>query len=229
MRKVKLLVLCAVTLLITGCSVNYNVEIYNETVKVNGTLLESDSGKWNENIFGVTYKEMIDLKTTGDEDNPVLEGLFKIDNEDGLGVGLKSKYSLLEQYENSPGIKSCYEYFRVIEEDDTIVLSTSVNNTCFDTYANLDVITVNLKTNHKVEYSNADVVDGYHYTWNIYREEKDDSPILITLKKDDYVFNYENEFVKKILTIAIIVGIILGGSGLIYLFFKTKSNNANQI
>ena len=46
-------------------------------------------------------------------------------------------------------------------------------------------------------------IDADHYTLNLSRETKDDAAILITLKKDEYVFNYENEFLKKIIYIGI--------------------------
>ena len=72
-------------------------------------------------------------------------------------------------------------------------------------------------------------MDGYHYTWNLSRESKDNAAINITIKKDEYIFNYENEFVKKIIYIVIIVGIILGVSSLVYYYFKNKRKNSNEI
>ena len=100
---------------------------------------------------------------------------------------------------------------------------------CFEEYAMLNTITVNLKTNHKVVSSNADSINGYHYTWNLSREEKDDAAILITIKKDEYVFNYKNEFLKKILYTVCFIGIILGVGIIIYLYFKKKSSSLNEI
>ena len=70
-------------------------------------------------------------------------------------------------------------------------------NNCFNEYPKLDSIKINLKTNHKVISTNADSKHGYHYTWNLTREKKDDAAILITLSKNKYVFNYENEFIKR--------------------------------
>ena len=229
MKKCKILLLIIFAFVLTGCSVDYNVEIYKNDVKVNGTLLEENSDRWYEKVYDITYQEMVDLKTTGDEYSPVIDGLYKIDEEGKLGLGLKNKYKLDKSYISSPGISSCYKYFRVMEEDNKIILSSSLENLCFDEYKNLDNITINLKTNHKVVSSNADTVNGYHYTWNISRENKDDAAIQITLEKDKYIFNYENEFVKKIFYILIIVGIILGVGSITYIHFKKKNNNLNEI
>lgn len=225
----KILFLFTLVCLLSGCTAEYNVEIYDDEVRVDGSLIEYDSSKWNELVYDIPYYEMIDWKTTGDEESAVAEGIYKISSDGKLGMGLKNKYKLLGEYENSPGIKACYQYFTVLEEDENIILSTSLENTCFNTYPNLDYITVNLKTNHKVVSSNADSVDGYHYTWNLSRENKDDAAILITLKKDEYIFNYENEFVKKIMFFGLIAGIILGVGGISYFYFKGKNKRLNEI
>ena len=42
-------------------------------------------------------------------------------------------------------------------------------------------------------------------SFNMTVANKNDAAIMITLEKNKFVFNYENEFVKKILTIGLIV------------------------
>lgn len=228
MNKKVILLLILVLFVTTGCTATYDVEIYNDEIRVDGKAVELDSTKWHDNILGTTYIEMIDWKTTGDEDSPVAEGIYKVDDNNSLGIGLKNKYKF-DDYSNSPGIKACYKYFNIIEENGNIILSTSVENTCFDNYPNLDFITINLKTNHKVVSNNAHVVDGYHYTWNLSRENKDDAAISITIKKDDYIFNYENEFVKKVIYSLVIIGIIIGVGSAVYIFINKKRKNINEI
>lgn len=227
--KKKLLFLLFFIFLITGCTANYNVEIYNNEIRVNGKLLEGDSSKWDYEIFGTPYHEVIDWKTTGDENSTIADGLFKISDKEGLGIGLKNTYKLSEDYENSPGIKACYKYFDVSENKKEIIFSTSVENTCFDVYPNLENITVKLKTNHKVVSSNASNVKGYNYTWYLTKENKDDSAILLTIKKNEYIFNYENEFINKVIYIGVIIGIILGIGGIVYIYFTNKTKKMNQI
>lgn len=229
MKKVKLLFLFTFVCLLSGCTAEYNVEIYNDEVRVDSSLVERNPSRWEESVFNISYREMIDWKTTGDEDSPVAEGIYKISADNELGMGLKNKYKLLGEYKNSPGIKACYQYFNIIEEEENIILSTSVKNTCFDEYPMLDNITINLKTNHKVVSSNADLVNGYHYTWNLSSQNKDDAGISLIIKKDEYIFNYENEFVKKIMYFGIIIGIILGVGTISYLYFKNKRARLDEI
>ena len=108
-------------------------------------------------------------------------------------------------------------------------MSTSLKNLCFYEYPILENITINLKTNHKVVSSNANIVDGYHYTWNIDKDNKDDAAIQITIKKDEYVFNYENELVKKVMFFVLIIGIILGVGGICYFYFKNRNERLNKV
>lgn len=229
MKKIKLIIIFLIVFLVSGCTAEYNVEIYNDEVRVDGSFVEEDTSKWEESIYDIPYYEVVEWKTTGDSETPVADGIYKISDNTKLGIGLKNTYNLLDDYVTSPGLKACYQYFNVIEENDEIIISTSTTNKCFDEYSLLDTITVNLKTNHKVVSSNADIVNGYHYTWNLDRYNKDDAVISLVLKKDEYVFNYENEFIKKTIYIVGITGIILIVGGTIYIHYKNKNRRLNEI
>lgn len=232
--------------LVTGCSANYNIEIYNNTIKEDMEYFDSISSNWDSGVqFGLTYRELVTesinypypifYNTVVDENDRIkLEGVEYYNNtfiSDNYKLGQKLSYDkfTLDNFSNSSIVKKCYQYFNVIEENENIILSTSTENMCFDLYPNLDAITIHLKTNHKVVSSNASNNSGYRYTWNLRRETKDDSAITITIKKNEYIFNYENEFIKKVIYFVVIIGIILGVSTLIYYFFKTKRQNSNQI
>lgn len=242
----KKLILLIVLFLLTGCSATYDIEIYNDTVKEKLEFIDTNPSNWdNEAQYGLTYRELVVSSheypypvfnsTIVDENDTIkLDGIEYYDNtliSDSNRLGQKLEYNkfTIDNFNDSSIVKKCYQYFNVIEEDDEIILSTSLRNMCFDEYVMLNTITVNLETNHKVVSSNADSINGYHYTWNLSREEKDDAAILITIKKDEYVFNYKNEFLKKILYTVCFIGIILGVGIIIYLYFKKKSSSLNEI
>lgn len=242
----KKLILLIVLLLTTGCSANYDIEIYNNEVKEKLEYINTDPSSWDSKVqYGFTYRQLVEASkdypypvfdsTVVDENDIIkIEGVEYYDNTlisdtNKLGQKLEYKKFTLDNFSDSSIVKKCYQYFNIIEKDDEIIFSTSLENKCFNEYSNLDIITVNLKTNHKVVSSNADIVNGYHYTWNISKEEKDDAAILITIKKDEYIFNYENEFIKKIMYIGGFIGIILGVSGFTYIYFKNKRNRLNEI
>lgn len=244
--KKKIFILTFFLLCVTGCNANYDLEIYNNQVKENMQFTESNSSIWDSEVqYGLSYRTLLEASlkypypafdnTVVDEDDTIkLDGIEYYNNSlisDTNKLGQKLTYNkfTLDNFNESSIVKKCYQYFNVIEENNNIVLSTSLENLCFTEYPNLDTITVNIKTNHKVVSSNADIVNGYHYTWNIDRSTKDDAAILITIKKDEYIFNYENEFVKKVIYITLIVGIILGVGSICYFYFKNKNKKLNEI
>lgn len=244
--KHKIFILIFLLLCVTGCSANYDIEIYNDQVKENMQFVELDSSVWDSEVqYGLTYRNLLEASinypypafddTVVDEDDTIkLDGVEYYDNtliSDNLKLGQKLKYGkfTLDNFSKSSIVKKCYQYFSIKEEEDNIIISTSLENLCFEEYPILDSITINLKTNHKVVSSNSNSVNGYHYTWNINKENKDDAAILITLKKDDYIFNYENQFIKKVIYFIIIIGIILSVGSICYFYFRKKNMKVNEI
>ena len=242
-KKILLLVLLV---FMTGCSAEYNIEIYNNEVRENMEFVSTDTSVWDSEVqYGLTYRDLLDASinypypvfnsTVVDEDDTIkLDGVEYYDNKlisDSNKLGQKLKYHkfTLENFNDSSLVNKCYQFFNVIEEGENIVISTSLKNLCFDEYPILENITINLKTNHKVVSSNADIVNGYHYTWNIGKDNKDDAAVLITIKKDEYIFNYENEFVKKVMFFVLIIVIILSVGSICYFYFKNKNKRLNKI
>lgn len=242
----KLIILFIFTFFLTGCSATYNIEIYNDQVREDLEYVNTNSSTWDNKVqYGLSYRDLVlssydypypafNSAVVDEDDTIKIDGVEYYENKlisdnNRLGQSLSYHDFTLDNFSDSSIIKKCYRYFNIIEEDENIILSTSYENKCFEEYKSLDDITINLKTNHKVVSNNADIVDGYHYTWNITEATKDDAAILITLKKDEYVFNYENEFLKKLLYIGGITGIIVIVGGSTYLFFKNKRKKMNEI
>ncbi len=242
----KLVIFLVLSFLVTGCSATYDIEIYNDTVKEEMNFLEFDSTKWDSTVqYGLSYRDLllasreypypVFYDTIVDENDRIyLDGVEYYDNtliSDPYQLGQRLSYPnfTLTNFSSSSLVRKCYQYFQVSEEEEQIRISTSLKNLCFQEYPLLDEITIHLKTNHKVVNHNANQVNGYHYTWNIKRENQENSPISITLKKDEYVFNYENEFMKKMIYIAVIIGIILSVGGVTYVIFQRKRNHVNEI
>ncbi len=235
--KYKIIFLCSLVFLLTGCTTTYNVEIYKEKVKINGKIIEKDKSKWNEvvsvadpSLTGempeeyeglvekekseITYAELIDLKTSKkDEASPKLEGLSKLKNPWQLGLKYKNSFKLfgndIDSFIKAAGPTYCYDNFNITtnEEDKTVIISTSLNNNCFKNYPNLEKIQVNVKTNHKVVSSTADIEKKDSYTWNINSENAENRAIQIIFKKDEYVWNYDNWLLKAAMIIIILVPI----------------------
>ena len=57
MKKKKLLICLLFVFLLSGCSVNYDIEIKDSNIKVNGKLVELDKNKWDD-IVAVSYTHL---------------------------------------------------------------------------------------------------------------------------------------------------------------------------
>jgi hypothetical protein len=226
MKNLKKIILSVLLLLlVSGCDAVYNVEIYNDTCKEDATIIEDNSSNWyDKNQYGGTFKDMLDEEYNHDN---YYYSKKMISSETELGLNYKGKLSLSD-YDTSSIVYRCYDYFSMTEQDDSIVISTSNHNLCFDNYKWLDSLIVNVKTNHKVINNNADNVNGNTYTWNLTKYDNDRS-IQIELSKDEYVFNYDNEILKKFGTVAIVAGAIILVLIFVALYFYIKSKRANKI
>jgi hypothetical protein len=226
MKNLKKIILSVLLLLlVSGCDAVYNVEIYNDTCKEDATIIEDNSSNWyDKNQYGGTFKDMLDEEYNRDN---YYYSKKMISTETELGLNYKGKLSLSD-YDTSSIVYRCYDYFSMTEQDDSIVISTSKHNLCFDNYKWLDSLIVNVKTNHKVINNNADNVNGNTYTWNLTKYDNDRS-IQIELSKDEYVFNYDNEVLKKFGAVAIVAGAITLVLIFVALYFYIKSKRANKI
>lgn len=244
--KRKICVLSILLFCITGCHANYDLEIYNNQVKESMKFINNDSSTWDSTVqYDLSYRELLKASVdypypafnnavVDENDSIKLDGVEYYDNtliSNATELGQKLKYNKfdLTNFNESSIVKKCYQYFNVIEQDDNIILSTSLENLCFKEYPLLDRITVSIKTNHKVVSSNATKTKGYNYTWDITRDSSNDSAITLTIKKNEFIFNYENEFIKKIIYIILIIGIILGVGSIIYFYIKNKNKQLNEI
>lgn len=222
--KKKLLIIVPLIFFLTGCNATYNVEIYNDKVRESVITIDESPDTWDEkDQYGVSYRDKIDKISNypvpifydaevNENDTIKTSGVryykfSKISTDKKLGYKLKYNSFGLSDYSKSSIIRSCYKFFKVLDSDDKIYLSTSLENTCFSNYG-LENLTINIKTNHVVVDSNADIEDGVNYTWNISIEDSKNSPIMLVLEKNKYVFNYDN-IIGKVALFSLIVTILI--------------------
>lgn len=250
MKKKKLFICLLFVFLLSGCSVNYDIEIKDDTIKVNGKLVELDKNKWDDVVVDnssgevdkdvpiedsevdhskLTFEDLVNSKTIEADEATRREGLEKFKTKDELGITYEEEYNWKDtsDFSQIAGVNTCYDYFTVLRNNDEksgneqLIISTSAKNYCFDMYPNLESITVNLKTNHKVVSHNADQVKDNNYVWNINKNNASQKTMQIILSE-------ETVFTMNWGLIFVIGGVILG-IGILYLVIKSKSINANKI
>lgn len=215
----KIILLIVGLFILSGCSATYNLEIYNDEYKENISVLSEKAD--------TTEMKDWNIPTNADEEN--MDILLTTDKITGINYYAKkdsftnnhykyayaNEFSMTNYYKSYFAVNS-YDFFAVYYDDtdesgkkDLITISTSFKNLIFEKYPDLENLTINIKTNHRVYSNNADSKKDYTYTWNINKNNYADKAIQIRIYKDKYVLNYNQELSKKLYIFLIILGILL--------------------
>lgn len=227
MKKIKIfLSIILLVFLTTGCSFDYRLEIYNNEARENinidfmTTLPEKPSDYLSKRLAENDGGGMVLFRELKDINNTTVNSKFKKDLSSYSGelVGLATCFDL-------------YKFNETTDEDGNKIISivTSEGFNCFELYKDLDEVNIEIKSNHKLIETNAQETKNNTYTWKIDKNNSQDTSIVLKLAKDDYVFNYNNEFVKKIIFYGIIIGSVLFVFLIIYSFINGKNKRANRI
>ena len=174
-------------LLLTGCTFEYNVEITKNTVKEDNIIflpgVSQDSIERSVNNLVNKY--------TGPTNSLGLYQSSVINRNNTFGMSYQKNYTISEYNDYSLSFSQCYDLYKMIKDNNKVIIATSKEFKCFDKYEELDSVTINLTTDLEVESSTADSVHKNKYTWNINRQNYRDSEINIVL-------NIDNDFSEKI-------------------------------
>ena len=179
MKKIvrNLIFIISAILLLSGCTVDYNLSIDSDFINENISFIENDMSKldtirtygtfWMDDI---SYRDLINeymkMNIASMRDNKSFYDKQLI-SDNGIGMSLNYKFNL-ENYQNSKSVYNCYKYFNVSNTDDTYTISTSKDFLCFnEDYPLLEQVNVNITTKYKVLETNATIIDGDTYSWVI--------------------------------------------------------------
>lgn len=224
MKYIKIIIVIFICFVLTGCTFKYDLEIYNDEYIEDGNIPINNSEIYDDNIFLSIERKAGKYMFNTD---PLITQKRKVYKKDDYsGAILTNKYYSIDDYRgNSFALKMCYDSFNVTEANDLIHIFSSEGFKCFDTYDELDEVVIHIKSNHKMESTNADEVDGYNYYWYINKENSNVSQIQINLYKDKYVFNYNNIVTKIIIGIGILAFLAF----IVIIIFRKKASNTNKI
>lgn len=222
MRKYLLFVLI---IFITGCSINCDINIKNDSFTENDNLtiqtgLNTDyinEHVSNSNRIYDNYK--VDYKYSTEQ-----KGLDSIHS-----YNFKFNFA---QFKKFSYINRCFEKVEIDNDDDYISIKTSDRFQCIymDEFITVDEVKVNITTDLKVVSNNADVVDGNKYSWT-YDLDNIDKPINIKIKKSNKLINSTLNFIEdqKLIYVIIVIIVLIIFGFIIFKFIRNKNEKNNEI
>lgn len=220
-------------LIFSGCSVEYNLEIkdnkFFESITSNVDNL-SQYNSHKDNRLVSFYSEALVTYYTSQEEAKQNFHYYK--SKPSYKNNLyKINYSYdfdMDNYTDSNAVKSCYEYFKITTNGNNVTLSTSNKFNCFNSYNELDKVTINITSYYGVVRSNADKVNGKTYTWEITRENASNKPILFEYDNTKRNITLIDYFTDNIYLV-ILFGVLLFVVGPILIIIIRKNNKVNKI
>lgn len=215
-----------ILILITGCSVEYNLNIDSSFSEHTVYIPESSE----EMIDGTQYRLpalFSESRLTYDNSNLKEIKYYNIKTLKDNKFSFNFVYDD-NQLNDSNIANSCYEFFSVDAKENEVSILTGNKFYCFDVYEELDSVTININSNYKVIQSNADKIVGKKHTWYITRENASNKPIIFVYDKSKKNMTIMQYLIDNV-PLVVVVGTTLMLGGITFLIINTKKKKANKI
>ena len=211
-------IIILLSLLLTGCTVNYNLEINKDTLNetITGTVTKEESSQ-DSNATGLSTIYSI----INEEQKPIYnkEELYQKDlKESGNNINYTFKYNYnIEDFVNSTIINTWFENKEIEEIDNYYSIKLSGNFYCL--YSKK--INIAVTSNLKVASNNADKIKDNTYIWTI---DKNTTDIELVVDKDTpYTKPIKRGINSTFRIVCFIVLVVL--SSLAYILYKKKNSS----
>lgn len=215
-----------ILILITGCSVEYNLNIDSSFSEHTVYIPESSE----EMIAGTQYRLpalFSESRLTYDNSNLKEIKYYNIKTLKDNKFSFNFVYDD-NQLNDSNIANSCYQFFSVDTKENEVSILTGNKFYCFDVYEELDSVTININSNYKVIQSNADKIVGKKHTWYITRENASNKPIIFVYDKSKKNMTIMQYLIDNV-PLVVVVGTTLMLGGITFLIINTKKKKANKI
>lgn len=221
----KIVLFLSLLFLVSGCSINYNLEFSGEDIleEIDFSLTESEYDEWNSNQSekfeedGYVYFNSQQLLAFSDDYEELHKRILNR-NGNSYDVNYSYKYNY-KNYNRSMVIDSCFSEYNILNKDDYYYVKLDGPFTCF-----YDDMNINIKTDRKVIHTNGEYNNGV-YTWKITEDNFKDFELIFHIDKDEVFDELEViDDVKKENNIQIsdIIWIIILGAAFVGLVVLSK-------
>lgn len=190
----KYLFLLLLMFFLSGCTVQYDLTIDEQGNFLEKTIFQAENLDESVAIQDNSWPIKVDYNDPDVGENPEkIEGVDYYDDtvliHDGYYRRQLTYQHTINTLKNSNVIQSCFEHFYVNENASSITLSTSSEFLCMNEFSNLNLVQVRIHLPHKVLSSNADVMDGNQYLWNITRDNYQEKGFILNFEKSNLPSN----------------------------------------
>ena len=230
MKKIKIFIFLCLILLLSGCSVEYDLTL-NDDLTVSEKVVATEKTKRMEALTKQKGKQAVNY----------LYDMFKRNGEDITLTSREDDYNtyatVITSHEDindyaSKFSSDVFDNVNVTKDGNIITFSAEQKELLSsDTNYSLlyDDITVNITIPFEVTSNNADKVNGNTYTWNI-KKDSDYKTIEFSYKegnkKDEININVNNETYNIHYGVIIAVGLVIIISSIVlFVYIKNKKNN----
>ena len=206
----KIITLFVLTLLLTGCDINYKLvyknDVFNEEIVIKNYLNDEDQ---------TAIPSIESLKNDGYyfdyDENYKFEQTIKDKKNNLYDITLKAVYNEVS-YDNSGFLNNCFEFHTFEETDDYYYISLYGTFYCEN-----DKTTFNLISDRKVILHNANKVSGGRYIWNLSKVDFLNEGIRFQISKDLKAKNNMVDIVFLVIYLSLF-------SGVCYLIYWCNKN-----
>lgn len=215
--KKKIIILLSI-LLLTGCTVNYNLEIDDNTLKekITGTVIKEESKQDSKATDISTIYSIIN-----EEQKPIYnkEELYQKtlkDNGNNIDYTFSYNYTM-KDFVNSTIINTCFENHEIEELDNYYSIRLSGNFYCL--YSKK--VNISVTSNLEVASNNADKIKDNTYIWTIDKNNTDIE--LVVDKNTPYTKPIKRGISSTFRIVCFIVLVVL--SLVVYILYRKKNSS----
>lgn len=194
----KIIILLLTILLLSGCSVEYNLEINELGIKENIDIGKFDASKIDDFEYLTPYAILNDLEQKF--------YLFEYSNQ---VLNLSYDFDFLD-FNMSESFNQCYDVSNFSYDDNYFYILTSGEFKCLSYLGyTSDEVKINIKSDYKVVSSNADYFEDNIYTWVVNKNNKNNKPIDIVFDRNSNVKKRRLNIFSRFGTAIMALGVLL--------------------
>ncbi|MCI5521141.1 MAG: membrane lipoprotein lipid attachment site-containing protein [Tenericutes bacterium] len=218
----KIILLFMFTILLTGCSCDYELNISDDKVVENVDISLPYSMDSDDRSKFLEYTKVDNLAVVGGLDNPYYDMSARADNY-GDVYNFNYSYDKEHPIKNARTMQSCFEKYKVEETSSYYMF---VFRGEFKCKYKFDDVNITVKTNNMVPKHNSTDYDEKEgvYRWKIDSSNASDVDIKLLVQKDKYPEKIKEQSNNLFINIFLIVGILVSIVGGI--IFTKKVLNA---